>query len=143
MLITACNTSASELRGNSSKMERSSLYHCRFLSNISCFYAAFCFASLVSDLLFYRLLRTNTTASVVKCRNLRKRQLTKKADPGGAEENHDYDLCPYIMALYGLLSQPVVPPGYWILYCISSPLHLSCLSSDGELGNEEEDRGVN
>lgn len=62
----------------------------------------------------------------------------KKSGREGAEDKQVYDLCLYTVALYGLLSQPVVPPGYLMLYYTSPPLYLSCLFGDQERGNEED-----
>lgn len=111
--ITTYSTSASELWGNSSKMERSSLYHCRFLGNNSCFYAALYFASLVSDPYSIRCLSPTRQYLLFSTDIWEKgwawlsfglRQLTKKAGPVGAEDKQVYDLCPYVIVLYGLLS---------------------------------------
>ncbi len=66
------------------------------------------------------------------------RQLTKKACLEGAEDKQVYDLCPYVIVLYGLLSPTNGSPRILdALLRVPTPASLH-LSGDQERGNEGE-----
>lgn len=107
MLITAYSSSVSELCGNSSKMERSSLYHLWVSWQQLLFSCCFQFHFISEWPLF------NTDPSLQTKESEREgwavtvlcpRRLTKKAGPERAGDKQVYDLCLHVIVLYGLLS---------------------------------------